>query len=258
MKNKYLLLISGLGTLALLRQRRSRKVSCANAPHPGGGRSEEGVIPVQLRQIVNPALGASDRCVSCHVTMGPGEQSVSGSKVLVAHRPVVHDPAEYGCTVCHGGQGQATEKADAHGAVEFWPQPMLPARSSYAGCGTCHSAIGVPESKQLEAAQLAFERLDCLGLPSRRSRGGTIRPGGGGMEGPDLSRSGLAGYDADGTRSTSTRRRRLPRGLGRLSLRFGESDQALLAVYMTTRTGASQLVAAKAVFHSSAVSAATR
>ena len=252
MKNKYLLLISGLGTLALLATaafqesftREWRRIQAA-------GRSEEGAIPVQLRQIVNPALGISDRCVSCHVTMGPGEQGVGGSKVLVAHRPVVHDPAEYGCTVCHGGQGQATEKADAHGAVEFWPQPMLPARSSYAGCGTCHSAIGVPESKQLEAAQLAFERLDCLACHRVESRGGTIRLGGGGMEGPDLSRSGLAGYDREWYAKHLDKAQKASAGPWKTFAPIGDSDRALLEVYMATRTGASQLVATKAVFHSS-------
>jgi mono/diheme cytochrome c family protein len=252
MKNKYLLLVSGLGTLALLTTaafqemflREWRRVQAA-------GRSEEGAIAVQLRQIVNPALGIGDRCVSCHVTMGPGEQGVSGSKILVAHRPVVHDPAEYGCTVCHGGQGQATWKPDAHGEVEFWPQPMLPAGASYAGCGTCHSALGVPESKQLEAAQLAFERLDCLACHRVDNRGGTIRPGGGGMEGPDLSRSGLAGYDREWYAKHLDQARKAPAGPWKTFSPMGESDRALLVVYLATRTGASQLVAAKAVFHSS-------
>jgi hypothetical protein len=82
---------------------------------------------VQLRQVVNPQLGVADRCVSCHVAMAPGEQGVRGAN-MAPHPPVVHDPAEFGCTVCHGGQGQATEKADAHGDVHFWPEPMLPTR----------------------------------------------------------------------------------------------------------------------------------
>src|SRR5262245_57940583 len=118
MKNKYLLLISSLGTLALLIaaawqegfRREWRLVQAA-------GKNDEGSIPVQLRQVVNPALRIADRCVSCHVTMGPGEQSVGGAKILVAHKPVVHDPADYGCTICHGGQGAATDKDDAHGDV---------------------------------------------------------------------------------------------------------------------------------------------
>jgi len=125
-KNKYLLLISSLVSLLLLAGaaveenffKEWRQIQST-------GRSDEGSIPVQLRQIVNPSLGVSDRCVSCHVSMGPGEQGVRGADVLKTHKAVVHDPAEFGCTVCHGGQGQATVKADAHGDVHFWPEPML-------------------------------------------------------------------------------------------------------------------------------------
>ncbi|HEV8181388.1 MAG TPA: hypothetical protein VGQ61_03395, partial [Candidatus Angelobacter sp.] len=125
-KNKYLLLFSSVGVLALLATaavqenflREWRQIQAR-------GRTEEGPIPVQLRQIVNPSLKTSDRCVSCHVTMAPGESNVTGAKVLAAHKPVVHDPAEWGCTVCHAGQGQATDSADAHGDVHFWPDPMI-------------------------------------------------------------------------------------------------------------------------------------
>ncbi|MBM3774226.1 MAG: hypothetical protein FJW37_03600, partial [Acidobacteria bacterium] len=97
-KNKYLLLLSSLGVLALLviaaaQENFGREWRRIQAQ----GTTEEGRLPVQLRQVVNPALGASDRCVSCHVAMGPGEQGVAGSKLLIAHKPVVHDPAEFGC-----------------------------------------------------------------------------------------------------------------------------------------------------------------
>src|SRR3990172_10773474 len=93
---------------------------------------------VQLRQIVSPNLRAADRCTSCHVGMAPGEKGIEGDRVLRRHPDVVHDPAEFGCVVCHGGQGRATDKDDAHGDVPFWPEPMLPKRLAYAGCGSCH------------------------------------------------------------------------------------------------------------------------
>ena len=40
------------------------------------GVSDEGPIDVHLRQVVVPGLKVADRCVSCHVGMGAGEQSV--------------------------------------------------------------------------------------------------------------------------------------------------------------------------------------
>jgi mono/diheme cytochrome c family protein len=251
-KNKLLLLISSVGVLALLAAaavqenflKDWRRIQAA-------GRSEEGPIEVRLRQIVNPGLGVSDRCISCHAGMGPGEQGVTGHKAMAPHKPVVHDPAEYGCTVCHGGQGLATEQADAHGTVRFWPEPMTPKRYAWAGCGTCHAPLGVPEREAFEAARLAFERLDCLACHKLDGRGGLIRAGGGGMEGPDLSRSGLTGYDPAWYDKHIKKMEAAKDGPWRTS--FGPisaADRELLAQFLATRVAAPDLVRAKAAFHS--------
>lgn len=76
---------------------------------------------------------------------------------------------------------------------------MLPARYSYAGCGTCHAPLNVPSREPYQRAVSAFERLDCYACHRVEGRGGTIRPDGGGMEGPDLSKAaeGLTGYDRE-------------------------------------------------------------
>ena len=252
-KNKYLLLSSSLGTLLLLAAgaveenflKDWRRIQAA-------GVSDEGPITVQLRQVVNPQLGVADRCVSCHVSMGPGEQSVRGGETLKPHPPVVHDPAEYGCTICHGGQGQATEKADAHGHVHFWPEPMLEKPMSYAGCGSCHVALAVPERNQYRRAVQAFERLDCYACHRADGKGGTLRPDGGGMEGPDLSRTGLTSYDPDWHAKHAAKAEAEPSGPWKRAFRpVPEEDQALLEIYLRTRVAAPQLVEAKSVFFSS-------
>ena len=72
-RNKYLLLVSSVAALLLLAGaavdenvlKEWRRIQAR-------GRNEDGAIPVQLRQVVNNHLGVADRCVSCHVTMGPG------------------------------------------------------------------------------------------------------------------------------------------------------------------------------------------
>ena len=249
-KNKYLLLISSLGVLALLvvaaaQENFGREWRRIQAVAHG----EEGPIPVALRQIVNPGLGSSDRCVSCHVAMAAGEQSVEGAAVLKPHPPVVHDPAEYGCTICHGGQGQATEKEDAHGQVEFWPEPMLPLGHSYAGCGSCHVTLGAPAKPVFARAENAVERLDCLACHRVDGRGGTIRPDGRGLEGPDISTVGIRGYDADWYAKHLDAAREAEPGPWTASVApIGEEDLALIALYLRTRTGAAPLVEAKAAF----------
>jgi mono/diheme cytochrome c family protein len=250
-KNKYLLLGSSIASLLLLAGaavdenflKEWRRIQ-------GGGRNEEGAVPVQLRQVVNIQLGVADRCVSCHVTMGPGEQSVRGHEILVPHKPVVHDPAEFGCTVCHAGQGQATEKTDAHGETHFWPEPMLAKEMSYAGCGTCHSTLRVPNHEQLKSAVLAFERLDCYACHRVDGKGGTVRPDRGGMEGPDLSRTGLVAYDATWHEKHVKKAADAKEGPWKAFSPVSADDLSLLATFLATRVAAPQLVEAKSVFHS--------
>ncbi|HBY59346.1 MAG TPA: hypothetical protein DEH78_05960 [Solibacterales bacterium] len=250
-KNKYLLLGSSAAALLLLAWaaldenylREWRRIQAR-------GRNEDGPIPVQLRQVVNEKLGVADRCVSCHVAMSPGEQSVRGAAVLSAHKPVVHDPAEMGCTVCHGGQGQATEKTDAHGEVHFWPEPMLAREISYAGCGTCHAALSVPAKDQYRAAVQTFERLDCYACHRVDGKGGTLRPDRGGMEGPDLSRVGMAGYDAAWQENHVAKSKSETAGPWPAYRPVSTEDQELLAVFLRTRVAAPELVEAKSVFHS--------
>ncbi len=252
-KNKYLLLVSSVGVLLLLVVAAAQEnVFKEWRRIQTDGRSETGPIPVQLRQVVNTGLGAADRCVTCHVAMAPGEQSVRGHEALVPHPAVVHDVADFGCTACHAGQGQATEKADAHGDVHFWPDPMIPARFSYAGCGRCHATPGVPEREALRRAQAAFDRLDCLACHRVDGRGGTIRPDGGGMEGPDLSRVGLAGYDRSWYEAHLRKAEEATTGPWTAS--FGpiaEADQRLLETFLATRVASPRLVEAKSQFHAS-------
>jgi cytochrome c oxidase cbb3-type subunit 3 len=248
--NKYLLLGSSIGVFALLVFAALQENYLKEWRHiQASGRADEGPIPVQLRQIVNTSLGISDRCVSCHVTMGPGEQETGGTDLLVAHKPVVHDPSQFGCTPCHGGQGQATEKEDAHGKVPFWPEPMLERRFSYAGCGSCHAPLGVPEQEQFREAQAAFERLDCHACHRVDGRGGTLRPDGGGMEGPDLSRAGMAVYDANWHEKHLQKAGAAREGPWKNSFPpVSDGDRALLKMYMSTRVAAPALVEAKSVF----------
>lgn len=217
-----------------------------------GARTTEGPIDVRLRQIVNPQLKVTDRCVTCHVGMASGEQITSDQKVGAAHKPVVHSPTEIGCTICHGGQGQATEKDAAHGSIDFWTEPMLPAKYAYASCGTCHTPLNVPNLPTLENARKTFERLDCYACHRLDGRGGTLRPGGNvtGMEGPDLSHVGLKGYNAEWYASHLEKFRTAADGAWKTSFReINDADRAALKIFLDTQMGAPKLIEAKAQFN---------
>ena len=145
-------------------------------------------IPIALQQVWKPKLGVTDRCVSCHLGMGSAGP-LEGDKLFRAHPPIPHDPKEFGCTVCHGGQGRATTAEAAHGFVSFWDEQMLDAQHQSAGCGTCHDAAPLATRAQLERGHLLVESLDCLGCHTMDGRGrGTAS---------NLSYAGLKGYRPD-------------------------------------------------------------
>ena len=251
-KNKYLLLVSSVITILLLVGAAAqenffqewRRLQRA-APLAEGS-------DVRLRQVVVPALRVTDRCVTCHVGMGAGEQGQPGHPVMKPHPDVAHDPATFGCTTCHGGQGRATEKADAHGDVHYWPEPMIPLASADSGCGTCHTQLRVPNLAQLRAGAAVLERTDCLACHRLDGRGGTLRPAGGGMEGPDLSRAGIRGYAADWY-STHLAKRDTPTEAEAWRSSFGPipaHEQESLRVFLDSRVGAPRLIEGKALFHS--------
>ncbi len=256
--NRILLLVTSLGTLVLLMvaayrenygrewRRIQRAYRAALPPDRAAGFS------VQLRQVFNADLKIADRCVSCHVGMAPGEEGIGDGKPLHAPHPkVVHDPTRFGCVVCHGGQGRATETADAHGEVEHWPTPLVPLRFAQAGCGTCHASVAVPDLAVMERGKALVERYDCLACHSIDGRGGTLRPGGaGGVAGPDLSPVGASGYAKTWYTDHIARQRTATADAWQTS--FGpipKSDLAGIEVFLRSRVGAPALVEGKALFH---------
>jgi mono/diheme cytochrome c family protein len=291
--NKHLLLWSSVATLALLgfaafREnvfQEWREIQRAYRAHLPESAAKD--FRVQLRQIVSPSTGATDRCVTCHVGMAPGEPAIAGHKLFDAHPNVVHDPADLGCVVCHSGQGRATEKAAAHGDVRHWPEPMIPARFADSGCGSCHTHLAVPRLDALTSGGALVERHDCLACHALDGRGGTLRPGGAaGMTAPDLSRAGMKRYDAQWYETHLERAMKArsesasagpvrpasesvsavpvrPASVGSVAgenadaaawrASFGAiapDDRAAIDAFLSSRVGAPNLVEGKALFHS--------
>jgi cytochrome c oxidase cbb3-type subunit 3 len=255
--NKHLLLWSSIGTLAvllwaavhenflrdwrLIQSEVRRRLPSAQADG----------FQLQLRQVVSREVGATDRCVSCHVGMAPGESGIEGDRIFGRHPDVVHDPASYGCTVCHGGQGRATETADAHGKVEHWPEPMLAKQYLFAGCGGCHTHLSVPNLTRLEKGKARFEQADCLACHKLDRRGGTLRPGGaGGQEGPDLSRVGAIGFKSSWYEHHLREKKKAASGPWRTAFaELSSAERSEIDEYLRSRVGAPGLVEAKALFH---------
>ena len=257
-KNKHLLLWSSLGTLLVLgwaaytETARQEWRSIQRAYRAALPPEQAASYGIQLRQVYVPAMRVTDRCVSCHVGMAPGETGIRGRERFGPHPDVAHDPARFGCTTCHGGQGLATAKADAHGTVHHWPSPMIPAKYAYAGCGTCHAHLRVSNTAALEEGRATFERYDCLACHALEGRGGTLRPGAAtAPAAPDLSRVGATGYRADWYEDHLRRRQTEPAGPWSASFAsIPPGDLAAIDRYLDSRSGARGLVEAKALFHS--------
>lgn len=256
-RNKHLLFWSSLGALVLLiwaaaqenfyrpwrvLQREYRELLPPSQPQS---------FSVRLRQIVVPNLGRTDRCVTCHVGMAPGQEGIEGHPVFGPHPEMTHDPSDFGCTVCHGGQGRATQQMDAHGVAPHWPEPMIPLEFAEAGCGTCHTHLSVPSLDQIDHGLALIERFDCLACHRINGRGGTIRPGGaGGMEGPDLSGIGIRGIPRDWYTSHLDQHQQAIEGPWRQSFReIDRENLAQIDAHLRSLVAAPDLVAAKGLFH---------
>jgi mono/diheme cytochrome c family protein len=254
--NKILLLISSFAALVLLgvaawQENVSQEWRVLQREYRDRLPPEEAKdFRVELRQIVVPSLKTEDRCVTCHLGMLPGATALPGHKVFGPHPDVHHDPADLGCVACHGGQGRAVTSADAHGMVPHWPTPMIPRPSAQAACGACHAHLGVPGLTLLEEGRAHFERLDCMACHALDGRGGTLRPSGGTVIAPDLSRVGSAGPIPDWYAKHLAQHAAAESGPWKTS--FGVIPQTVrhaLDLYLATRHGVPALIEAKAVFH---------
>lgn len=114
-----------------------------------------------IQQIWLPQAGVVDRCESCH--MGLSENSLGDVKIepFGKHPPIPHKLTEFGCVVCHRGQGVATSVAEAHDSTLAPAEPLLPARYMEASCGQCHHTA-LPGTPELNQGRELLARYGCV------------------------------------------------------------------------------------------------
>jgi mono/diheme cytochrome c family protein len=137
-----------------------------------------------IDQIWIPDMKVLDRCTTCH--QGITQASLSGPAVAQpfrAHSLIPHQVKEWGCVICHRGQGPATEVAEAHETTLAWEQPLLPVHNMQASCGVCHRAE-VPETPQLNRGRQLLAEFNCAGCHRLEGIGRSTMPG------PDLTNVG--------------------------------------------------------------------
>jgi len=114
-----------------------------------------------IQQIWLPELGVVDRCNSCHVGLQEASLTDVPTQPYRTHPAIPHKLDEFGCTVCHRGQGAATTVAEAHNSTLAWEQPILPAKYIESSCGECHRGPlqGTP---QLNQGRNLLSRYGCV------------------------------------------------------------------------------------------------
>lgn len=155
------------------------------------GAQRAAAVPRGLQQIWVKDLDRVDRCITCHQGMEwKGLDTAphpfkSHPQEILKHHPL----NQYGCTVCHGGQGFATDLESAHGFVEHWEEPLMGKQVSdfylikdrrammQMNCNTCHRFDRETKGADFinQAKQLVQEK-NCRACHTINSRGGNIGP----------------------------------------------------------------------------------
>ena len=155
------------------------------------GENRAAQVPRGLQQIWVKELNRVDRCVTCHQAMewkgleGAPHPFKSHPQEILKKHPL----NEYGCTVCHSGQGYATDTEAAHGFAEHWEQPLLGKQVSdlylikdrkammQMNCNTCHRFDReTAGADYINQAKLLVQAKNCRACHTINGRGGVIGP----------------------------------------------------------------------------------
>jgi len=129
-----------------------------------------------IQQIWLPQIGVVDRCTTCHVGLKEASLADVSTQPFRRHPVIPHTSDQFGCVMCHRGQGAATTVEEAHSSTLAWEQPTLPARFVQSSCGQCHRAAlsGTP---QLNAGRNLLTKCGCVHCHTiKLADGSAIKP----------------------------------------------------------------------------------
>ncbi len=148
----------------------------------------------RIEQIIVTAFGEKrvDRCTTCHIgnddprfkehAQPLRSHSFSeelGDRLVNGQWERRHKFSDFGCTVCHDGQGRGLDTFDAHGEDHYWPSPMLGYitqnwRADYkpklkhkdfmqANCAQCHTEENFKSTPLVTQGRQLFFEKNCYG-----------------------------------------------------------------------------------------------
>ena len=131
--------------------------------------------PTAIQQIwLRDLENRVDRCTTCH--LGVADPLMADAPQPFSYHPrTAHTPGafdRFGCTSCHGGQGLATSKEDAHGTARDAGPPITPSEYIESGCGRCHPSDAVRDAPILSRGRTLMSRFGCYGCHAVRGHEG--------------------------------------------------------------------------------------
>lgn len=145
----------------------------------------------EIQQIILPELNRTDRCLTCHTgtTVSTFIDQPLPFKTHSGDYLLDHPTEQFGCTICHSGQGQAVDQRNAHARHPDvpWTQPLISMDHIQSSCGQCHLTIfsnstTLNGTDIFQHGQKIFSAEGCLGCHKARGVGGSV--------GPDLTEQG--------------------------------------------------------------------
>lgn len=137
-------------------------------------------MEIRLQQIYLGDLNKVDRCINCH--QGVENPLMADAKLpFKQHSGDIlknHPPERFGCTVCHYGQGRATNKKEAH-AIDretHWDHPRMKLEFIQTSCALCHDLAFLKGhgGEKVVAGERLFRQKGCKGCHKLEGIGGVL------------------------------------------------------------------------------------
>jgi cbb3-type cytochrome c oxidase subunit III len=143
-------------------------------------RRAAGNFIVEIRQVSVPALDTVDRCVTCHNGIDDPRMADQPNPHKTHPKGLLktHHVEQFGCTVCHQGQGAALNFEEAKSEEHYWDYPLLPAALTEATCAACHDPRALPQgsaTKLVRGMKLYVDK-GCSSCHKLDGKGGPLGP----------------------------------------------------------------------------------
>lgn len=126
-----------------------------------------------IQQIWIPEQNVVDRCTTCHVALKETTLTDVKLQPFRKHPAIPHTLTQFGCVICHRGQGAATTVEEAHSSTLAWEQPILPAKYIESGCGQCHLS-SLPGTPTLNQGRRLLAHEECVNCHTVKMPDGTV------------------------------------------------------------------------------------